>query len=170
LAVAAIVLSTPAAATNAREAMALCDKRGPDCNMRVEKSGDVVLCVKNSGGLECVSCPQKGQCNTTTVESRRVPGDQREPGNCPSASRVLNASAQCDRKCGYRCPRRLTSIATIFRASVHRMWCCRSKRLRTTITGPDGRDVRSGVLDRCPPMEACENVSDWQAVSRYARS
>jgi hypothetical protein len=53
---------TPAAATDARQAITMCDKRGPDCSMGTNEHGDTTLCVKNTGGTECVICPLQGNC------------------------------------------------------------------------------------------------------------
>ena len=54
---------TPAAATDARQAITMCDKRGPDCSMGTNEHGDTTLCVKNTGGTECVICPLQGRQN-----------------------------------------------------------------------------------------------------------
>jgi hypothetical protein len=58
----AATLPTPAAATDARQAIGMCDARGSDCSMKTNEHGDTTLCVKNTGGTECVICPLQGNC------------------------------------------------------------------------------------------------------------
>lgn len=61
--IAAATLPMPAAATDARQAIALCDNRGSDCKMNTDKeTGNTTLCVNNSGKTECVQCPLQGNC------------------------------------------------------------------------------------------------------------
>jgi hypothetical protein len=45
-----VTLSAPAAATDAKQAMSMCDARGDACRMNVDNYGNVTLLVQNSGG------------------------------------------------------------------------------------------------------------------------
>ena len=45
-----VTLSAPAAATDAKQAMSMCDPRGDACRMNVDNYGNVTLLVQNSGG------------------------------------------------------------------------------------------------------------------------
>jgi hypothetical protein len=55
-------LSTPAAATDAKQAISMCDARGDACRMHVGDNGDVTITVQNSGGTGTIWCPQSGSC------------------------------------------------------------------------------------------------------------
>jgi hypothetical protein len=81
-----VVAATPAAATDAKTAIALCDKRGPDCQMSMNNEGSTTLCVKNSGKTECVNCPLHGDC---TVMSKG-PGTK---GKIPVGGVLMGSTA-----------------------------------------------------------------------------
>jgi hypothetical protein len=57
----ASVMPTPAAATEARGAIKMCDKN-PNCSYKVNDNGSVDLQVSNAQGIQVISCPQKGEC------------------------------------------------------------------------------------------------------------
>lgn len=56
-------LTTPAAATDARGAISLCDARGPDCSYGVHEDGGVTLVVNNGGKQTVIECPLQGNCS-----------------------------------------------------------------------------------------------------------
>ena len=58
-----VFVSSLASATDQKQALALCEKRGPDCTSGLPNgNGDVTFCVKNSGKSQCVWCPSQGDC------------------------------------------------------------------------------------------------------------
>lgn len=62
---ATVIASHPALATNARQAIRLCEKN-PNCSYRVADNGSVFINVKTSDGSHQVNCPQEGQCTCDT--------------------------------------------------------------------------------------------------------
>jgi hypothetical protein len=61
MAFAAGVMSGPVGATDARQAIKLCDAN-PSCGYTVRDNGSVDLVVKNAQGDQYINCPQKGEC------------------------------------------------------------------------------------------------------------
>src|SRR5215831_9371494 len=69
-------IATPAAATKVDQALALCKARGPDCHaMKASGGGSTttIICVNNTGGVQCVQCPAGGDCTV----ARLVPKTRR---------------------------------------------------------------------------------------------
>lgn len=65
-------IATPAAATNVDQALAICKSRGStDCHaMKATSDGaTTIICINNTGGIQCVSCPPKseGDCKVSRV-------------------------------------------------------------------------------------------------------
>lgn len=68
-AVALFMLPSAAFATNASQAMLLCDKN-PRCDYSTADNGDVNIKV----GADQIYCPQVGECSCSTCEPRVTPG------------------------------------------------------------------------------------------------
>lgn len=63
-------IATPAAATKVDEALSMCAARGPDCHaMKVSGGGatTTIICVNNTGGVQCVNCPPEGNCSVAII-------------------------------------------------------------------------------------------------------
>jgi hypothetical protein len=54
----------PASATTTSTAIAICVSRGADCSI-TNKGDNYELCVNNTGGQQCVSCPNLTQKDQT---------------------------------------------------------------------------------------------------------
>jgi hypothetical protein len=81
---AASILSTPAAATDARGAIKACDKNSQNCSYNVDSSGAVDSFVTQADVTkDYVSCPPKGDC--TCMSCRTTTGKV-------APTEVLNAS------------------------------------------------------------------------------
>jgi hypothetical protein len=66
LVVATAALTSPAAATDTSKALSICVSRGPDCTA-TNKGDHLQLCVNNTGGQQCVNCPNVGDTGKCTV-------------------------------------------------------------------------------------------------------
>lgn len=85
---------TPASATDARQAMTMCD-RNPKCGYRVNDNGSVDLQVQNCGGGSetCfINCPQKGQCTCDLCGTPARVGGGKGKGMRATVSGVLAVS------------------------------------------------------------------------------
>lgn len=60
LAFAMLTASSPAWATRTSTALAICVSRGADCSI-ANKGNDYEICVNNTDGRQCVSCPNLAQ-------------------------------------------------------------------------------------------------------------
>ena len=81
LVVATTIVATPARAMDSGEAAKLCADRGPDCVVGMDKDGNSEFCVKNTNGVECVTCPRPpGNC-TVALKGNTGPGQTRLPVN-----------------------------------------------------------------------------------------
>jgi hypothetical protein len=96
---ATFLLSTPAAATDARGALRACDKN-PNCKPRTNDDGSVDLFVKQVDGKEdWVSCPPRGACECMSCPRTQGKGGKVDP------ARVLNASSTRTTGAGPKSPR-----------------------------------------------------------------
>ena len=68
--VAVTASATPAAATQTSQALAICVSRGPDCQV-TNKGGGYQICVNNTGGKQCVNCPNLTQKDQTCSVAKR---------------------------------------------------------------------------------------------------
>ena len=73
LLVTGVLLSTPSAATDAREAIRRCDA-APPCHFTVDRDGGLTV-FGASGGI--VQCPAKGPCSVVA----NIKGDRPKPGS-----------------------------------------------------------------------------------------
>jgi hypothetical protein len=80
-----VVLSTPAAATQIKEAIKLC-KKNPACKFTIDGDGGATLHV----GDNVVSCPKTGDCNCVVCN----PPARKAPSAKPSVSGVLSGSSR----------------------------------------------------------------------------
>jgi hypothetical protein len=55
-----LAVSAPAWATRTGTALAICVSRGADCSI-ANKGNDYEICVNNTDGRQCVSCPNLAQ-------------------------------------------------------------------------------------------------------------
>jgi hypothetical protein len=82
-AVATLVLAaapTPASATRTGMALAICISRGTDCSI-TNKGDDYEICVKNTDGKQCVTCPNLAQDKQTcSVAKTKEDGVKPEAG------------------------------------------------------------------------------------------
>jgi hypothetical protein len=53
-------VATPASATNTATALGICISRGQDCTI-TNKGDNYEICVNNTDGKQCVSCPNLAQ-------------------------------------------------------------------------------------------------------------
>ena len=81
LLVAAATLSTPVFATDAKQAITMCEARGSACSFSVRDNGDVTITVNNgANGTGSIDCPQHGACSVT-VSARGPKGGTGRAGN-----------------------------------------------------------------------------------------
>ncbi|MFZ1772581.1 MAG: hypothetical protein WAT78_01330 [Rhizobiaceae bacterium] len=62
LMLAPLAFTAPAFATDARQAIKLCDKN-PNCSYNVRDNGSVTIVVADGAGGKHISCPQEGECS-----------------------------------------------------------------------------------------------------------
>lgn len=60
LCVVLFAVATPASATNTAGALGICISRGQDCSI-TNKGDNYEICVNNTDGKQCVSCPNLAQ-------------------------------------------------------------------------------------------------------------
>lgn len=58
--IASLLVSSPAWATRTGTAIGICVSRGADCSI-TNKGDDYLICVNNTDGKQCVSCPNLAQ-------------------------------------------------------------------------------------------------------------
>jgi hypothetical protein len=96
---ASFLLSTPAAATDARGALKACDKN-PNCRPNTNDDGSVDLFITQvDGKKDWVSCPPRGACECMTCPRTQGKGGKIDP------ARVLNASPTRTTGAGPKNPR-----------------------------------------------------------------
>lgn len=84
---AVLTVTTPAFATNAREAIRLCDKN-PKCSFTVRDNGSVDITVDGN----YINCPQEGECTCDICNHPSGIKSQTKPGlklNVPRVTDVL---------------------------------------------------------------------------------
>jgi hypothetical protein len=95
-------LSTPAAAIDARQAFAACD-RNPKCTPDTGNDGGVMFYIEQADGSnDIVSCPSRGSCSCITCTPTRQSGGK---GGKIDPARVLNASSTGTTGAGPKSPR-----------------------------------------------------------------
>jgi hypothetical protein len=131
----AATLSAPAAATDAKQAISLCDKRGDDCKMSVDNNGNVNICVNNSGkkGGACtdtVLCPLHGQCTV----ARQTGGSK---GKIRSVTGVFKAPTS-GAPPRIKRPVKVSGIKSMSKSKMHGKANQKSKMLHTDLQHSSG--------------------------------
>ena len=81
LLVAAATLSTPARATDAEQAIRMCDARGSACTLFVHDNGNITITVNNgANGTGVIDCAQHGPCGVV-VQAKGTKGGTGRAGN-----------------------------------------------------------------------------------------
>lgn len=63
--------AVPAFATSTSKALSICVSRGTDCAVS-NKGGGYEICVNNTGGKQCVSCPALTSSNQTCTTAAKA--------------------------------------------------------------------------------------------------
>ena len=88
----------PASATSTGMALGMCIARGPDCSI-TNKGDNYLLCVNNTDGQQCVSCPNLAQPSdkqTCTVARTSMGGRRAHVGVASLLAEEYTASPSKD--------------------------------------------------------------------------
>ena len=90
-----LAASAPAWATRTSTALGICISRGPDCSI-ANKGDNYEICVNNTDGKQCVSCPNlaqdKQECSVARTDKGTPRPDHRR--GRPAGGRVPGFAAQ----------------------------------------------------------------------------